>query len=167
MANPTDEGLRNSLQTAADLHVLPGFPDIVSESQGERPADAKGSINELATTAAYSGYSAIILDTPSAGVWCRVLFPLPIPGDGFTANRCGCMDLGRAFRTVTQKIAGQHRITPGNIFVVLNQRENGMLTTDQFHAARRRGLPQAQSQCGFSTRNGNHPVFFSSACCPG
>jgi len=136
MANPTDEGLRNSIQTAADLHVLPGFPDIVSESQGERPADAKGSINELATTAAYSGYSAIILDTPSAGgvvpralsaanTWLMV--SRPTVADVWTSVE--------AFRTVTQKIAGQHRITPGNIFVVLNQRENGMLTTDQFHAA--------------------------------
>jgi hypothetical protein len=40
-----------------------------------------------------------------------------------------------SFRTVTQKIAGQHRITPGNIFVVLNGRANGMLTADQWHGA--------------------------------
>jgi len=36
---------------------------------------------------------------------------------------------------VTQKSAGQHRITPGNVFVVLNQRSNGMLTADEWHRA--------------------------------
>jgi hypothetical protein len=36
---------------------------------------------------------------------------------------------------VTQKLAGQHRITPGNIFVALNMRANGMLTADQWHGA--------------------------------
>ncbi|HUI87298.1 MAG TPA: ParA family protein [Anaerolineales bacterium] len=136
MASPTDEGLRASIQTAGDLHVLPGFPDIISESQGERAADAPGSVNELVTSAAYGGYSAILLDTPSAGgvvpralssanTWLMVA--RPTVSDVWSAVE--------AFRTVTQKIAGQHRITPGNIFVVLNQRTNGMLTADQWHTA--------------------------------
>jgi len=136
MASPSDEGLRTSIQTASDLHVLPGFPDIISESQGDRSADAAGSVNELVTSAAYGGYSAIILDTPSSGgvvpralsaanTWLMV--SRPTVSDVWTSVE--------AFRTVTQKIAGQHRITPGNIFVVLNARTNGMLTADQWHNA--------------------------------
>ena len=136
MANPTDEGLRTSIQASGELHVLVGFPDIISESQGERAGDAPGSVNQLVTSAAYGGYSAIFLDTPSAGgvvpralsaanTWLMVA--RPTVSDVWNSVE--------AFRTVTQKLAGQHRITPGNIFVVLNQRTNGMLTADQWHSA--------------------------------
>jgi cellulose biosynthesis protein BcsQ len=136
MSNPTDEGLRTSIQAVGDLHVLAGFPDIMSEGQGDQDADQKSSINELVTSAAYSGYSAIILDTPSAGAvtpralsaantWLMV--GRPTVADAWMSVE--------SFRTVTQKIAGQHRITPGNIFVVLNQRQNGQLTADQWHSA--------------------------------
>jgi len=136
ISNPNDESLRSSIQSVGELHVLAGFPDILSESQGDRPAEASGSINELVTSAAYGGYSAIILDTPSAGgvtpralsaanTWLMVARPT-------VSDVWMCAE---SFRTVTQKIAGQHRITPGNIFVVLNQRANGMLTADQWHGA--------------------------------
>ncbi len=135
IANPTDEGLRASIQTAGDMHVLAGFPDILSEAQGDRPAEQKGSITELVTSAAYGGYAAIILDTPSGGIAPRavsaantwLLVARPTVADVWTSVE--------AFRTVTQKSAGQHRITPGNIFVVLNQHANGMLTPDEWHRA--------------------------------
>ncbi len=135
IANPTDEGLRASIQTAGDMHVLAGFPDILSEAQGDRPAEQKGSITELVTSAAYGGYAAIILDTPSGGIAPRavsaantwLLIARPTVADVWTSVE--------AFRTVTQKSAGQHRITPGNIFVVLNQHANGMLTPDEWHRA--------------------------------
>ena len=136
IANPNDEGLRSSIQMAGELHVLAGFPDILSESQGDRPPEASGSINELVTSAAYGGYSAIILDTPSAGgVTPRAL---SAANTWLMVARPTVSDVwmsAESFRTVTQKIAGQHRITPGNIFVVLNQRANGMLTADQWHGA--------------------------------
>jgi cellulose biosynthesis protein BcsQ len=136
MASSTDEALRTSIQTAGDVNVLAGFPDIMSESQADRPADAQGSISSLVTSAAYAGYSVIILDTPSAGpateralaasnTWLMVA--RPTVSDVWSSVE--------AFRTVTQRIAGQHRITPGNIFVVLNQRMNGQLTADQWHSA--------------------------------
>ena len=136
ISNPNDEGLRSSIQMAGELHVLAGFPDILSESQGDRPPEASGSINELVTSAAYGGYSAIILDTPSAGgVTPRAL---SAANTWLMVARPTVSDVwmsAESFRTVTQKIAGQHRITPGNIFVVLNQRANGMLTADQWHGA--------------------------------
>ena len=135
LSNPTDDGLRASIQTVGDLHVLAGFPDILSEAQGDKPAEAKGSITELVTSAAYGGYAAIMLDTPASGIAPRavsaantwLMIARPTIADGWTSVE--------AFRTVTQKSAGQHRITPGNIFVVLNQRTNGMLTADEWHRA--------------------------------
>jgi cellulose biosynthesis protein BcsQ len=136
MANPTDEGLRSSLQMAGEVHILAGFPDIISEAQGDRPAETQGSINDLVTSAAYGGYSAIILDTPSAGaVTPRAL---SAANTWLMVSRPTVSDVWmsvEAFRTVTQKLAGQHRITPGNIFVALNMRANGMLTADQWHGA--------------------------------
>ncbi|CAG0955653.1 hypothetical protein ANAEL_00326 [Anaerolineales bacterium] len=136
ISNPNDEGLRSSIQTSGELHVLAGFPDILSESQGDKPAEASGSINQLVTSAAYGGYSAIILDTPSSGgVTPRAL---SAANTWLMLSRPTVSDVwmsAESFRTVTQKIAGQHRITPGNIFVVLNQRANGMLTADQWHGA--------------------------------
>ena len=135
LSNPTDDGLRASIQTVGDLHVLAGFPDILSEAQGDKPAESKGSITELVTSAAYGGYAAIMLDTPSSGIAPRavsaantwLMIARPTIADVWTSVE--------AFRTVTQKSAGQHRITPGNIFVVLNQRTNGMLTADEWHRA--------------------------------
>jgi arsenite/tail-anchored protein-transporting ATPase len=145
IANPSDEGLQASVQKLGDLHVVSGFPDIISESHGDRPAEQKGSVGELVTSAAYSGYASIILDTPSAGIapraisaantWLMVARPT-------IADAWSCVE---SFRMVTQRSAGQHRIVPGNIFVVLNQRTNGMMTADEWHrtadsACRKMGL---------------------------
>lgn len=149
-ANPTDDGLRGGIQTAGDLHILAGFPDVVSEEHGARPPDAKGSLNELVTTAAYNGYSAIILDTPSHGVLAArsvsaantwLMVARPTIADAWASVE--------AFRTVTQRAAGQHRIVPGNIFVVINQRANGMLTADQWHAAADSAARKFNLQAGF------------------
>jgi cellulose biosynthesis protein BcsQ len=136
ISNPSDDGLRASLQTLGDLHVIAGFPDLLSESYGDRPAEEKGSIGELVVSATYGGYASIILDTPSGGVvtpraisaantWLMVARPT-------IADAWSCVD---AFRMVTQRAAGQHRIVPGNIFVVLNQRASGMMTADEWHRA--------------------------------
>ena len=145
VANPSDDGLRASIQGLGDLHVIPGFPDIISEAHGDRPAEQKGSVGELVTSAAYSGYASIILDTPSAGIAPRaisaantwLMVARPTIADAWASVE--------AFRMVTQRSAGQHRIVPGNIFVVLNQRTNGMMTADEWHrsadsACRRMGL---------------------------
>lgn len=149
-ANPSDEGLRASLQSLGGLEILSGFPDILSEGQGERAAEAKGSLAELATSAAYGGYAAILMDTPvgggvapravsAANTW--LLVARPTVTDVWAAVE--------AFRTVTQRAAGQHRITPGNIFVVLNLRANGMLTADEWHRAADAGCRKLGLNVGF------------------
>jgi cellulose biosynthesis protein BcsQ len=148
-SNPTDEGLRGSLQTVGDLHVMAGFPDVLSEGQGDRPADVKGSIAELATSAAYGGYAAVIMDTPVAGVAPRAV---SAANTWLLVSRPTVSDVWasvEAFRTVTQKAAGQHRITPGNVFTVLNMRANGMLTADEWHRAADAGSRKLGLNAGF------------------
>jgi len=63
--NPTDVGLKNSVQHVGDLDVLAGFPDILAEETGQKAED-KNSISSLVTTAAYGGYAAILLDAPAS-----------------------------------------------------------------------------------------------------
>jgi cellulose biosynthesis protein BcsQ len=134
-AAPTDTGIKNSLQRVGDLDVLAGFPDILAEKAGLEAGD-KNSIASLVTTAAYGGYAAIILDAPAssgiaslailaANTW--VLVARPTLADAWVS-----VD---ALRTVTQRAAGQHRIAPGNIFVVLNMRGSGMLSPNEWHQA--------------------------------
>ncbi len=133
--NPSDAGLKNSIQKVGDLDVLAGFPDILAEDAGQKAED-RNSISSLVTTAAYGGYAAILLDAPasssiatlailSANTWVLVARPT-------LADAWASVD---ALRTVTQRAAGQHRIAPGNIFVVLNMRGSGMLSPNEWHQA--------------------------------
>jgi hypothetical protein len=54
-----------------------------------------------------------------------------------------------ALRTVTQRAAGQHRIAPGNIFVVLNMRAPGMLSPNEWHQAADSACRKVGLQTGF------------------
>lgn len=148
-ASPSDNGLKASLQQLGELDVVPGFPDILSEETGLK-ADERNSLASLATTAAYSGYAAIVFDVPAASsiasaavmaanTWVMVARPT-------LADAWASVD---AFRTVTQRAAGQHRIAPGNIFVVLNMRGNGMLSPNEWHAAADSACRKLGLQTGF------------------
>ena len=149
-SNPTDQGVKASIQELGDLHIITGFPDMLSESHGDRAPGDKGSISELVTSAAYGGYAVIILDVPSSGAiapraisaantWLMPALP----------TVAGVWNAVEAFRTVTQKAAGQHRINPGNIFVTLNKRINGMLTADEWHQAADSGVRNMNLNIGF------------------
>ena len=149
-SNPTDQGVKASIQELGDLHIIAGFPDMLSESHGDRGREDKGSISELVTSAAYGGYAVIILDVPSGGAiapraisaantWLMPALP----------TVAGVWNAVESFRTVTQKAAGQHRINPGNIFVTLNKRINGMLTADEWHQAADAGVRNMKLQIGF------------------
>jgi MinD-like ATPase involved in chromosome partitioning or flagellar assembly len=147
--NPTDIGLKNAIQKAGDLDVLAGFPDILAEETGQKAED-KNSISSLVTTAAYGGYAAILLDAPasssiasnavmSANTWVLVARPT-------LADAWASVD---ALRTVTQRAAGQHRIAPGNIFVILNMRGAGMLSPNDWHQAADAACRKIGLQTGF------------------
>ena len=149
-ANPTDQGIKSSIQELGDLHIIAGFPDMLSEAQGDRGREEKGSLSDLVTSAAYGGYAVIILDVPSGGAiapraisaantWLMPALP----------TVAGVWNAVEAFRTVTQKAAGQHRINPGNIFVTLNMRTNGMLTADEWHQAADAGVRNLKLNIGF------------------
>ncbi len=149
-SNPTDQGIKASIQELGDLHIIAGFPDMISEAQGDRAPGDKGSISELVTSAAYGGYAVIILDVPSGGAiapraisaantWLMPALP----------TVAGVWNSVESFRTVTQKAAGQHRINPGNIFVTLNMRTNGMLTADEWHQAADAGVRNMKLNVGF------------------
>lgn len=147
--NPSDTGLKNAIQKVGELDALAGFPDMLAEDAGQKAED-KNSLSSLVTTAAYGGYAAIILDAPaassiasdavmSANTWVMVARPT-------LADAWASVD---ALRTVTQRAAGKHRIAPGNIFVVLNMRGNGMLSPNEWHQAADSACRKLGLQTGF------------------
>ena len=144
--NPSDVGLKAGLQKSGDLDVLAGFPDLMSEQSGGQ----KGGIPELATSAAYGGYAAIFLDTPVSG--SSTPAAISASNTWVLVCRATLSDVWtsvEAFRTVTQQAAGQHRINPGNVLVILNQRVNGQLTADEWHRAADSATRKAGLNIGF------------------
>ena len=136
MQNPTAEGLQAALQQVGDLDVLAGFPDVLAEARAASlPKDDPASVQTLVTTAAYANYAAIILDAPTGGV---APFAIAASNTLVLVSRATLADAWasvEAYRTVVQRAAGQHRIGAGNVVVVLNQREGGQLTPDEWHQA--------------------------------
>jgi len=132
--NPTPEGLKAIIQELGDLDVVAGFRNVIDEARamGIKPDEA-GSIPNLAMTAAYNGYAAIIIDTPPSTT---------APASIMAANTlllvsrptaAGAQRTMEAYKTVLQKLAGEHRIAPANIFVVLNIAGGGDYNPDEWH----------------------------------
>lgn len=125
-ANPTPEAFKAALQKVGDLDVMAGFPDVMEmeKALGDRP-ESPSSINRLVTEAAYGGYAVIILDTshsPLAGMALSasntaLLVARPTYADAWCSVE--------ALRTLQERIAGQHRIAPENIYVALNRVRTG------------------------------------------
>jgi arsenite-transporting ATPase len=148
-ANPTDAGIKAAIQSSGPLDCIAGFPDVMSEAQGEVGDDEKNSIAKMVIAASYIGYAGIILDTPVGGVAPRaisaantwVLVARPTIADAWASVE--------AFRQVVQRAAGQHRINPGNIFVLLNMRNQGMLSPNEWHEAADAACRKLGLQVGF------------------
>ena len=91
------------------------------------------SIPNLAMDAAYSGYATIILDTPpsttapAAIMGANTLLLVSRP----TAS--GAQRTMEAYRTVVKRLAGEHRISPANIMVVLNMATGEDYAPDEWH----------------------------------
>jgi len=135
MANPTHEGLKAALQTRDGLDVLVGFPDVLSEAQAVAlPTDAPSNVPNLVTTAAYMGYGMVVIDAP----------PTALAANAIAAGNAlvlvarpsleGVLRTVEAYRTVVERLAGQHRITPQAVHVVLN-RVGNRLNPQEWHAA--------------------------------
>jgi len=149
LANPSEVGLRAALQRVGDLDIIPGFPDMLAEAQS---AGNQELVQNLVQLAAFKGgYAAIILDTPvssavvtpgaiaAANTW--VMVARPTLSDAWNA-----VD---AYRMVTIKAAGQFRIDPANIMVVLNQRTQGQLSAGEWQRAADQAARGAGAQAGF------------------
>lgn len=144
MSNPTREGLLGALQRVGDLRVLAGFPDVLAEARamGLRPEDP-GSLSSLAMTAAYGGFAVVIFDSPPGGLSAMaiaasnslLLVARPTLADAWCSVE--------AVRTVSERLAGQHRIPPEGIFVVLNRVRQGSMTASEWHGAASRALGRA------------------------
>lgn len=150
--SPTSEGFRSGLQKLAQLDVLPGFPDIGSEHNAmatSQISGAKGTLGELVSTATYDGYAAILLDTPTESFAPQAIMA---SNSWLLVARATIADAWaavEAYRAVTQRLAGQHRINPGNVVVVLNQRASGQLTPDEWHKAADAACRKLGLQVGF------------------
>jgi arsenite-transporting ATPase len=133
-ANPTREGLKVLIQQAGDLDVIAGFRNVIDEARAMniKPTEPQ-SIPNLAMDAAYSGYATIILDTPpsttapAAIMGANTLLLVSRP------TAAGAQRTMEAYRTVVKRLAGEHRISPANIMVVLNMATGEDYAPDEWH----------------------------------
>lgn len=136
MANPSPEGLKLALQNIDTLDVLAGFPDAFSGVASlDAPPEAPGSVRNLVETAMHMQYAVIILDTMPT----ERGFPAIMSSNGLilvgTPTLSGVWRTAEAYRTVQERLAGMHRISPERIFVVLNgiAGNEGQLSVGEWH----------------------------------
>lgn len=126
-ANPTEAGFKSALQKLDDLHVLAGFPDMVTDKELlDEPLTAPASIPELARAAAYAGYAVIVLDTPDNALAGPALSAANNLVLAARPSLEGIMRSAVAYRTVVERMAGQHRIPATGVHVVLCRTGNRM-----------------------------------------
>jgi len=134
-ANPSPEGLKLALQKLDTLDVLAGFPDVLSEAQAiNTPLDDPASIPKLALTAAYAGYAVIVLDAPPTALASSAIAAATSLVLVARPSLEGVMRTVEAYRTVVERLAGEHRIPENGVFCSLN-RCDGRMSVDEWHAA--------------------------------
>jgi cellulose biosynthesis protein BcsQ len=134
-ANPSAEGLKLALQKVDTLDVLAGFPDVLSEARAiTTPLDAPESVPKLVLTAAYMGYAAIVLDAPPTALASAALAAANTLVLVARPSLEGVMRTVEAYRTVVERLAGEHHIPASGVYVVLN-RMGGRMTLDEWHKA--------------------------------
>lgn len=134
-ANPTPEGLKLAIQKLDTLDVLAGFPDVLSEAQAiNTPLDHPASIPKLALTAAYSGYAVIVLDAPPSALASSAIAAATSLVLVARPSLEGVMRTVEAYRTVVERLAGEHRIPENGVFCCLN-RCDGRMPLDEWHSA--------------------------------
>ncbi len=134
-ANPTAEGLKLALQKVDTLDVLAGFPDVLSEARAiNTPLDAPESLPKLVLTAAYMGYAVIVLDAPPTALASAALAAANTLVLVARPSLEGVMRTVEAYRTVVERLAGEHHIPASGVYVVLN-RAGGRMALDEWHKA--------------------------------
>ncbi|HFC08247.1 MAG TPA: ParA family protein [Chloroflexi bacterium] len=135
LANPTADGLKEAIQKRDNLDVLAGFPDVLSEARlTSLPADAPSNIPNLVTTAAYMGYGLVVIDAPPSSLAANAIAAANTLVLVARPSLEGVLRAVEAYRTVTERLAGRHRITATGVHVVLNRTGN-RLSTQEWHAA--------------------------------
>ncbi len=134
-ANPTAEGLKLALQKVDTLDVLAGFPDVLSEARAiTTPLDAPESVPKLVLTAAYMGYAVIVLDAPPTALASAALAAANTLVLVARPSLEGVMRTVEAYRTVVERLAGEHHIPASGVYVALN-RMGGRMSVDEWHKA--------------------------------
>jgi len=98
------------------------------------PLDDPTSVPKLVLTAAYMGYAVIILDAPPTAMASSAISAantLVLVG---RPSLEGVMRSVEAYRTVVERLAGEHHIPQSGVYVVLN-RMGGRMGVDEWHKA--------------------------------
>ncbi len=132
--NPTPEGLDALIQHVGNLDVIGGFRNVIDESRamGIQPEEP-GSVPNLAMNAAYNGYAAIVLDAPPSSVAPAAIMAANTLILVSRPTAAGAQRTVEAYRTVVSRLAGEHRISPANIFLVLNMVGGSDFAPDEWH----------------------------------
>jgi chromosome partitioning protein len=135
-SNPNQDGLKMALQKLDTLDVLAGFPDVLSEAMAiNTPQDAPNSVQKLILTAAYAGYAVIVLDAPPTVLAASAISAANTLVLVARPSLEGVMRTVHAYRTVVERLAGEHRIAPSGVFVVLNRITPSRMTSEEWHKA--------------------------------
>ena len=121
-ANPSPEGLKAAIQKKDALDVLAGFPDVLSEAQAiSTPVDAPNSLERLVNQAIRSEYAVIVLDAPPTALAANAIAAANTLVLVARPSLEGVMRTVEAYRTVVERLAGQHTIPHNGVYVVLNR----------------------------------------------
>jgi arsenite-transporting ATPase len=135
-SNPSQQGLKEALQKLDTLDVLAGFPDVLSEAMAfNTPADAPNSVQALILTAAYAGYAVIVIDAPPTVLAASAISAANTLVLVARPSLEGVMRTVHAYRTVVERLAGEHRISAHGVFVVLNRITPSRMTSEEWHKA--------------------------------
>ena len=132
-SNPTPEGLKAAVQKKDHLDVLAGFPDVLSEAQAiNTPVDSPNSLEKLVYQAIRSEYAVLILDAPPTALAASAIAAANTLVMVARPSLEGVMRTVEAYRTVVERLAGQHAIPHNGVYVVLN-RVGGRLDGGEWH----------------------------------
>ncbi len=142
LANPTPEGLRLAVQELDTLDVLAGFPDVMSESQAMSiEPEAPNSIRRLVETAMHQQYAVIVIDAPPSATAAAAIMASNALALVGRPSLEGVWRTVEAYRTITERMAGVHRIPPERVYVVLNRIQDGhRLSAKEWHRLASRHL---------------------------
>ncbi len=129
-ANPTQEGLRASIQKLDTLDVIAGYPDAISESQAmDIPAEDPASIKALVNAALQDGYAIIVIDAPPT------TFALPSLMAANTLVVVARPTDESVYRTqggvaALNQLFGLHHIAPNRMYTLLNGMRDSAFVMD-------------------------------------